>query len=357
MAGDETIIRDTIRSFRSHEVEALWGELDRPARHAYDQLWHGLHELGLTLLELPEHAGGQRIGPSATFEVVSELAAGCPALAVGLALHLSALATLFEACPDRELTAELAEALPSCRFVLLGAVLEPSPQTGFELRSNGALVLAGSGRVAQPYADWLALPALQGESLKLVLVRADAEGVHFEGLPSSHGLRLLPFGQLTFDGVTLAPEQVFEWPAGGRARNLADGLFASLLAGITRELGERAMRYALERYQGGKMIHEHDAVRLLVAPIVLATRALRALALDTLSDAQRAGDGGASAFGVELARRSGLDAIQTFGGYGYMEDYRVERYLRDANTIETFWVHAAAVQRRIAAQCFERMQS
>jgi alkylation response protein AidB-like acyl-CoA dehydrogenase len=123
---------------------------------------------------------------------------------------------------------------------------------------------------------------------------------------------------------------------------------------MVRELAERSMCYALDRYQGGKMIHEHDAVQQLVGPMQLAARALQSFAVDTLG-ADRSGDGSASAFAVELVRQCGLDAIQTFGGYGYMEDYRVERYTRDANTLETFWIHAAARQREIARNRFAEM--
>src|ERR1019366_9139847 len=91
-----------------------------------------------------------------------------------------------------------------------------------------------------------------------------------------------------------------------------------------------------------------------------ARGALRARAVPGGQDDPRARrraavDGGASAFGVELVRRSGLDAIQTFGGYGYMEDFRVERYLRDANTLETCWIHASARQRAVARHRFAEM--
>ena len=80
------------------------------------------------------------------------------------------------------------------------------------------------------------------------------------------------------------------------------------------------------------------------------------IAIDTLRDRTRAGDGGASAFLIEHARQAGLDSVQSFGGYGYMEDYRVERYLRDANTLETFFIHASATTRRIAATSFAELQ-
>ncbi len=102
------------------------------------------------------------------------------------------------------------------------------------------------------------------------------------------------------------------------------------------------------------MIHEHDAVQELTGPIELARRMLEVLAIAALSE-ERAGDGGASALAIDLVRQSGLDAIQTYGGYGYMEDYRVERYLRDANTLENSWIHAAARRRAIARARFAEM--
>ncbi|MDD9937366.1 MAG: acyl-CoA/acyl-ACP dehydrogenase [Myxococcales bacterium] len=351
--SEDQIIRDTIRAFREKEVEALWERIDRPERERYEQLWAGLSDVGVQLLGLPEAEGGLEVSAEALFEVFSELGAGSPALALGALLHVCGVALVREAVGG-ELQGELADAAAKERFALPGSPLERAPRTGFTLRSNGARLLGGEQRVAQPFADWLVIPAREGDAVKLAVVVADAEGLSFAPQPSLHGLKLLPFGTLRADAVQV--EHVFELPDSGRVQQRADGLMAAVLAGMMREMAARASAYAIERYQGGKMIHEHDTIRLLIAPIQLAARAGRALAIDTLRDRTRAGDGGASAFLIEHARQAGLDSVQSFGGYGYMEDYRVERYLRDANTLETFFIHASATTRRIAATSFAELQ-
>ncbi len=350
---EQQIMHETMRALRKKRIEPEWERLNALDAERYAALFGALQEAGATALALPEDEGGVTLGPQAKFDLLSEIGAGAPSLAFGLISHLSAVALLREAAGDN-LPRTLRSALADGRFALVASPLDARPETGFEVCSDRPGLVSGRQRAAQPYADWLVVPLLDGEKRRLGVVRAHGEGATFTLRPSSHGLRLIPFGALVLDGVVLGRDRIFDWPESGRVANEADGLCAALLTGIVRELAERAMRYALDRYQGGKMIHEHDAVQQLVGPMQLAARALQSLAIDTLA-ADRPGDGSASAFAVELVRQCGLDAIQTFGGYGYMEDYRVERYTRDANTLETFWIHAAARQRQIARNRFAEM--
>jgi len=357
MSEDE-IIRDTLRAFKGRELDALFEQCNAPSRDLYTRLWNGISEIGVPSLGLPDEHGGLQLGPDACVAIMSELGAGCPALAVGTILHLSAHAMLSASRPSLTIAPAIDKALSSARFTWIGSPLAPEPEIGFALGPDGQrIVLSGKQRCVQPFAEFLVLPALLGDIRKLVVLAADHAGLAYEGRASSHGLRLLPFGELVAEGVHVPAAQVLDWPTHARAQNRADGLLVAVLAGMVREMAQRASAYAIERYQGGKMIHEHDAVRQLVGPMLLAERALRAVALDTLADAQRDGDGGASAFAVKHVRQIGLDAIQVFGGYGYMEDYRVERYLRDANAIETLFVHAAHVEREIAARRFASLIS
>jgi alkylation response protein AidB-like acyl-CoA dehydrogenase len=352
--NDDQIIRDTIRGFRQKEIEPVFEQLNRPSREHYERLWSALGEIGVPMLGMPEERGGLSLSAQARFELLNELGAGCPSLAMGVVLHATALCLVRDAKPSLSSSMEIFEAAESARFALVSSPFGHEDD-GFELEVNGARVLHGRRRIVQPFADWLVVRARQGQAQKLVLLRADTDGLAFDGAASAHGLRLLPFGTLEASGVTVPAEHVFDWPEGGQALQEADGLVTAALCGLVREVAERAMRYAVDRYQGGKMIHEHDTIRLMTGPMLLAERALRALSVDTLSASSGRADGASSAFAVELARRAALDAIQVFGGYGYMEDYRVERYLRDANTIETFWVHASAVQRDVAAARFAEL--
>jgi len=348
---EEAIVRDTIRAFRGKEIEASWERLDRPDAVLFGSLWATLDELGVLALGLPDSDGGLGLGPQARFEVFSELGAGSPALALAVLLHSSALSLLHE--PAAGLSAELIERIEGRRLTLVGPLLSTTPSAALELHSNGGRLLHGHQRIAQAHADFLLIAASTPDGPKLALVAADAEGLEFLPVPSSHGLRGLPFGALHAEAA--AVEHVLPWPESGSVQRQADGLLAAILCGMMGEMAQRSAAYAIERYQGGKLIHEHDAVRQLIGPMWLAQRAARALALEVLQSEAGPADAVASTFAVEQARRSGLDSVQSFGGYGYMEDYRVERYLRDAHTIDNFWVQAARRQRELAERRFSEM--
>ncbi len=347
MSLDQTL-GTTLGAFRTRRIEPEWERLDRPEGVRFAILWDGLRELGVTSLGLSESRSGVDLDPASRFAIVSRLGAAVPSLAFALIAHATALALLDEAT-DGGWPGPLGDLSSGAPVALAASPLDADADDVFHLTADGRL--SGTKRVALAHAEWILVPARDGRASRLCALRLDTPGVRFIERPSSHGLRLVRFGELTVAGVALPSPLVLRWPGSGFAAHEADGLVTALLAGMAEELAQRAAAYAVGRRQGGKMIHEHDAVQQLVGPIVFAVRSLRALALDALSRRTR-GDGGASAFAVQTVRAAGLDAIQTFGGYGYMEDFRVERYLRDANTLETFWVHAASRQRAIARARF-----
>ncbi|MDB4990436.1 MAG: acyl-CoA dehydrogenase [Myxococcaceae bacterium] len=351
---EPAVFREALKKFRKRRVELDWEKLDAPSEPRYAALFAELHDLGVTSLALSEEDGGLALDVKSRVDIMRELGAGLPALAYGLISHLTAVSLMRTA--GALSTSWLARLTAGARVAFAGNPLDASPETAFEVTAQGAPLLSGTQRLSLAYADLLLVPVKQGDQLKLCLLPVEQTGVRFDGGVSSHGLCLVPVGDLSFADVRLSRGQLFAWPTNGDAAQEADGLLTATLLGMVDEMAERAMRYALERYQGGKMIHEHDAVRQLVGPIELSRRVLEALALATLEGA-RTGDGGSAAFAVELARESGLDAVQTFGGWGYMEDYRVERYLRDANTLETTWIHAAARKRAIATTRFAELSS
>jgi alkylation response protein AidB-like acyl-CoA dehydrogenase len=349
--SEEQIIRETVRAFRNKVVEREWERLDYPEPERYAALWRGLEEVGAT--GIARSGDGGQLSARARFNLFSELGAALPALGFGLISHHAAL-SLLACCQDAD--AAWPDGASDARFALAGSPLDGVPTGRFEVQTNGVMRLYGAARVAMPSPDWIVLHAVDGSRDRLAVLPAAAPRMVFVSQVSSHGLRLVPFGELRCDGVELDARHVFDWPEAGPVAREADGLVTSLLTGMLNEVAQRAMAYALVRYQGGKMIHEHDAVRELVGPMLVGARALEALAIAVL-DGTGPGDGGASAFAVEAVRSAGLDAIQVFGGYGYMEDYRVERYLRDANTLETFWIHAAERRRTLAAQRFSELSA
>lgn len=345
MTEDEAILARTLQGFRARSVEPVWEELNKPNPERYQTLWGELRATGMTELGLDLATGEFELSGRSIQSVIADVGAACPALAAGVISHVTSILRLLEAgathLPDG---ASLATDERSFAWIGRPAAGSDSP---FELHSNGKLTLRGERRVILPRAEWLVVPAYESDSLVWVVLRRDQ--LRFDAQTSAHGLRFLPVGKLVAHEVEIQRSQVFRAPTKTRADAVADGLICALFGGMLREMASRATQYAVQRYQGGKMIHRHDAIQQLIGPILLYERAARVLAVDTLSDPWAHPDSAACSLIAPLARKAGLSAIQVFGGYGYMEDYRVERYFRDANTLETSWIHAASAERRVAA--------
>jgi len=125
-----------------------------------------------------------------------------------------------------------------------------------------------------------------------------------------------------------------------RALNLNWTGMAAIAAGIAKGASAAARRYAAERYQGGKQIEEHPAVKMLIAgaeaSVASAEAALFALQDGNLGSLKHLKKTAAAKLSVmELCSRAVTDCLQIFGGYGYMEDYGMEKRLRDVTVLKS----------------------
>jgi alkylation response protein AidB-like acyl-CoA dehydrogenase len=152
------------------------------------------------------------------------------------------------------------------------------------------------------------------------------------------GLRACRLDHVAFDGVEVPREaRIDEGDAGAlaaRALFLNWAGMSAIAAGIARGAVAAARAYADERYQGGALIREHAAVKMLIAGAAAAADAAGAavMALADCGIGSRAGlarAAGTKLSVTELAARAVTDSLQVFGGYGYMEDFGMEKRLRD----------------------------
>ncbi|MFN3562649.1 MAG: acyl-CoA dehydrogenase family protein, partial [Chloroherpetonaceae bacterium] len=131
------------------------------------------------------------------------------------------------------------------------------------------------------------------------------------------------------------------------------GIAAQAL-GIAAASLERALKYAKERHSFGKMIIEHQAIQMKLADMATELDAARLLTLQAawmkdrhVKYSRQAGI--AKLFASRLAVKAALEAIQIHGGYGYVQEYEVERYLRDAKITEIY-EGTSEVQRIVIAR-------
>src|SRR5262249_15193270 len=157
--SEEHILLETLGSLRKQRIEPSWEALNEPDGELYRELWQALHEVGLTLLALPEEAGGLVLDARSLCDVMCELGAASPALGSGLVCHLTAHALLREAADDAFV--DLVDGLrPDASFAFVGSPLDSHCEPGFALTGDTHPRISGKRRVALPPVDWLVVPAL-----------------------------------------------------------------------------------------------------------------------------------------------------------------------------------------------------
>ncbi len=207
-------------------------------------------------------------------------------------------------------------------------------RAGAEGRESGA----GKDRDGNGQADRRA-------GLSAFLVDLDSPGVGLGPLEETMGLRAAPIGSVRLDGVRLSGEDLLGEEGRGFAlaqEALAIGRLgiAAQSLGIAGRCIDAAVAYTRERRQFGRPISEFQGVRLPLADLAARLEAARALVHRTAVEREDRGfpvrAAMAKLVASELAMAAALQAVQAFGGYGYVKDYPVERFFRDAKACQIY---------------------
>jgi alkylation response protein AidB-like acyl-CoA dehydrogenase len=183
-----------------------------------------------------------------------------------------------------------------------------------------------------------------GEDLGCFIVPAGADGFDIQAIGGRTGIRACGLNHLVLNDVKVSPEHRL---ASGEAFSLIGQAvclhwlgMSAIAAGNASGALKAAREYAATRYQGGAMIGEHPAVRKLLALSEARVEAAFAFLLQTAGFACAKWDflrrcAIAKLMTTDWAFSAVTDALQVFGGYGYMEDYGMEKRLRDAIVLKT----------------------
>ncbi|HXG15808.1 MAG TPA: acyl-CoA dehydrogenase family protein, partial [Calidithermus sp.] len=151
-------------------------------------------------------------------------------------------------------------------------------------------------------------------------------GVGLAPQPAGLGLRGLAGARVSFDPSSAAAA---EDGGPGLGVDLALGL-AAVSLGVAQAAFESALRYAQQRVAFGKPIAEHQAIQLKLADLATDTTAARLLLADAARHPTPAAALMARVFAADAAAAGTLEAMRIHGGYGYITEFPVERYYRDA---------------------------
>jgi alkylation response protein AidB-like acyl-CoA dehydrogenase len=330
------------------------------------QAFRTLGKAGLLSLPYPEELGGGGQPYEVYLRVIEELSSAWLTVGLGVSVHTLACYPLATAGTPEQQERWLADALGG---ELLGAYCLSEPQSGSDaaaLRTRAA-ARKGDGEAGGSYvidgvkawishggqADFYTLFARtsgepegpgRGRGISCFHVPAGTPGV--SAAPAEHkmGMRASTTAQMLFSAARLDRDHLLG--AEGQGFSLALSALdagrlgiAACSTGLARAALETAVGYARERRQFGRPIAEFEGVAFMLADMATAVEAARALYLE----AARRKDAGldfsgqaamAKLFASDTAMRVATDAVQVLGGYGYVEDFPAERFLREAKAMQ-----------------------
>ncbi|CAD5108652.1 acyl-CoA dehydrogenase family protein [Zestomonas carbonaria] len=371
LSEEQRMIRDLARDFARREIAPKAQEWEK-AGWIDDALVSQMGNLGLLGMVVPEEWGGSYIDYVAYALAVEEISAGDGATGALMSIHNSVGCGPVLRYGTQAQKEEWLPSLASGQAIGCFCLTEPQAgseahnlRTRAELRGgrwviNGAKQFVSNGKRAKLAIVFAVTdPELGKKGLSAFLVPTDTPGFVVDRSEHKMGIRASDTCAVTLNECAVPEANLL----GERGKGLAIALsnleggrigIAAQALGIARAAFEAALGYARERIQFGKPIIEHQSVANLLADmhtqlnatrlLVLHAARLKSTDLPCLSEASQA-----KLFASEMAERVCSKAMQIHGGYGYLEDYPVEKYYRDAR-ITQIYEGSSEIQRLLIAR-------
>jgi alkylation response protein AidB-like acyl-CoA dehydrogenase len=368
---EQRMIRDTARQFANAELAPRAAAFDQEGWIADDAIVK-LGELGLLGMMVPDEWGGSYTDYIAYALAIEEIAAGCAATSTLMSVHSSVgCGPILKFGTDEQKRHYLPD---MAQGRSIGCFCLTEPQAGSEAHNlktratldDGTWVLNGSkqfvtngkrAKVAIVFA--VTDPTLGKKGISAFIVPTETAG--FIVSPPEHklGIRGSDTCAITFEDCRIPAGSLL----GTRGKGLSIALsnleggrigIAAQAIGIARAALEAALTYAKTRRQFDRPIAEFGSIGNMLADMQTSINAARLLthhaarmrtaALPCLTEACQA-----KLYASEMAERVCSKAIQIHGGYGYLEDYNVERHYRDAR-ITQIYEGTSEIQRLLIAR-------
>ena len=370
LSEEQSALQEMARKFAANEIRPRAEECDRSGSFP-EEILRKAFELGLMTGFIPETYGGAGLGSLESCIIEEELGWGCSGIttsmtASGLALTPVLLAGTEE--QKREFVAPFARELTYASFCLTepgagsdaGGIATTAKKDGDGYVLNGRKCFITNGSYASQYTVFASTDRSKGhKGLSAFVVPRSFPGVSPGKKEDKMGQRASDTSDVLFEDVRV--------PAGNLLGKEGDGFkiamktldvgrpsVAAMSVGVARAAYENAMQYSKERVQFGTPIAMNQAIHFLLADMAMDIEAARLLTCKSawLHDQGRRNtkeSAFAKAFAADLAMRVTTDAVQIFGGYGYMRDYPVEKLMRDAKLLQIY-EGTSQIQRLVIAR-------
>jgi alkylation response protein AidB-like acyl-CoA dehydrogenase len=353
---DHYMIQDMCRDFAQNEIVPVARELDKTGAFP-KELVKKMGELGIMGINVPEKYGGAGLDMVSFATAIIELARADASVAITMAAHTS-LGTLPVLLFGNERQRE--KYLPGLASgKTLGAFGLTEPQAGSdagatktkaELKGDEFIVNGGKIFITNAgEAEVLSFTSQVYEDGKKIgiaafIIPTNTPGLEIGEKEKKMGWKASDTRQLFFNDMKISKDSMLGSPADGFKtfmKTLTSGRVSigALSVGTAQGAYEKALAYSIEREAFGRQINKFQSIGFTLADMATKIEASKLLVynaawmkdnnLDITKEAAMA-----KLFASETAMEVTSDAIQVHGGYGYVKDYDVERYFRDAKILE-----------------------
>jgi butyryl-CoA dehydrogenase len=371
LSEEQTLIRDMARAFARDRLTPNAGQWDRDKKTPIE-VFAEMGELGLLGMLAPEEWGGVDAGYVSFVLAMEEIAGGDGGVSTTMSVHNGVATMPIVQYGTQDQKKKFLPSLTSGEMI--GAFALTEAQAGSDAANlkcsakrdgdhyvlNGTKLFISSGAIAGIAIVFAVTdPEVGKKGISAFIVPTDIKGFSTGAAEHKMGQRGHETVALNFDDMRLPADMLLGAEGEGykiALSNLEGGRIgiAGQATGMARAAFEAARDYAQERITFGKPIAEHQAVAFRLADMATGIEASHQMALHaaTLRDAGQPCLKEASmakVFASETAEKVCSDAIQIHGGYGYLEDFPVERIYRDVRVCKIY-EGTSDIQRMVIAR-------
>jgi alkylation response protein AidB-like acyl-CoA dehydrogenase len=372
LSEEQKLLRQTAREFAEKELRPIAAECDREGKIPWDVV-RKAHQLGLDTVFIPEKYGGGGMTSTLTWALVmEELNWGCAGISTALiGGGLAVLPILHMGTEEQK-----QRFLPifTQEEPKLGALCLTEPEAGSDVKSistkaekdgdewvlNGVKRFITNGGIADLHVVFATVDKSLGYfGIRAFVVEKDNPGLRMGKVEDKMGVRASHTAEVILEDCRVPEDNLLggekvSWIGAMKTLEKSRPVVAAGAVGVARAAYEFALEYSRTRKAFGKPIAMHQGISFMLADMKTAIEAARLLVWRAawLADQDMPANKDAAMaklFAAEMAMKVTTDAVQIVGGSGYMKDYPVEKWMRDAKVFQ-IWEGTSQIQRLIISR-------
>jgi acyl-CoA dehydrogenase len=357
LTDEQNDLKALARRFTEHEIIPRARQYDVEATFPRD-VCEKAFAAGLMNFAVPKELGGPGMGTLDVCLITEELNYGCSGIANAIAANDLGVMPLLIAGSEEQKRAylrRLMQRLTFCAFAITepGAGSDVAAMAAGYRRDGDGFVLNGVKHFISngSVADWYTMFAtsdrrLRHKGISCFVLPADLPGITKTRMHGKLGQRAADTGEIVFDNVRVPAEalvgsegQGFEYAMKTFERSRPQ--IGAIATGVARRALDECVKYAKQRSAFGQPIASFQALQFMMADMAVEIEAMRLLTCKAAWSVDQGNPRNvissfAKVFSADACMKITTDAVQIFGGYGYMNEYPVEKLMRDAKLLQIY---------------------